>query len=110
GGPGSNPYQLHGHSQRQAARVLSGKNEAAELRYHAVRVHRCSPCVPIVRRARAKSHFRIALTIDQADTAIANGKITSDTPGPGEGKHTLKFSQTARMSTYLVAMAVGDFT
>ena len=57
-----------------------------------------------------KATFDIALTIDQADTAISNGKITSDTPGPGEGKHTLKFSQTARMSTYLVAMAVGDFT
>jgi aminopeptidase N len=56
-----------------------------------------------------KATFDIALTIDQGDTAISNGKIVSDTPGPGEGKHTLKFSQTAKMSTYLVAMAVGDF-
>jgi aminopeptidase N len=57
-----------------------------------------------------KATFDISLTIDQADTAISNGKIISDTPGPGEGKHTLKFSPTAKMSTYLVAMAVGDFT
>ncbi|HEU5413634.1 MAG TPA: M1 family metallopeptidase, partial [Candidatus Angelobacter sp.] len=56
-----------------------------------------------------KATFDIALTIDQGDTAISNGRIVSDTPGPGEGKHTLKFSQTAKMSTYLVAMAVGDF-
>lgn len=57
-----------------------------------------------------KATFDISLTVDQADTAISNGKIISDTPGPGEGKHTLKFSPTAKMSTYLVAMAVGDFT
>jgi aminopeptidase N/puromycin-sensitive aminopeptidase len=57
-----------------------------------------------------KATFDIALTVDQRDTAISNGKIISDAPGPGDGKHTLKFSQTAKMSTYLVAMAVGDFT
>ena len=33
----------------------------------------------------------------------------SDTPGPGDGKHTLKFLTTPKMSTYLVAFLVGDF-
>jgi aminopeptidase N/puromycin-sensitive aminopeptidase len=33
----------------------------------------------------------------------------TDTPGPGANRHTLTFSETARMSSYLVAMAVGDF-
>ncbi|MGE5322053.1 MAG: M1 family metallopeptidase [Actinomycetota bacterium] len=56
-----------------------------------------------------KATFDITLVVDQGDTAISNGKIVSDTPGPSEGKHTLKFSRTAKMSTYLVAMAVGDF-
>lgn len=56
-----------------------------------------------------KATFDITLVVDQGDTAISNGKIVSDTPGPAEGKHTLKFSRTAKMSTYLVAMAVGDF-
>ena len=56
-----------------------------------------------------KATFDISLTIDQGDTAISNGKIVSDAPGPGPGKHTLKFATTPKMSTYLVAMAVGDW-
>src|SRR5262249_50228007 len=37
------------------------------------------------------------------------GKLLSDKPGPGGSQHTLAFATTPRMSTYLVAMAVGDF-
>ena len=55
-----------------------------------------------------KATFDLALTIDTADTAISNGSIATDEPGP-EGKHTLTFTTTPKMSTYLVAMAVGDW-
>lgn len=56
-----------------------------------------------------KATFDLTLIVDKDDTAISNGRIVSDTPGPGPEKHTLKFSPTKKMSTYLVAMAVGDF-
>jgi aminopeptidase N len=56
-----------------------------------------------------KAVFRIALVVDKGDTAISNGKIVSDTPGPVSGKHTLQFSDSPKMSSYLVAMVVGDF-
>jgi puromycin-sensitive aminopeptidase len=56
-----------------------------------------------------KAKFDITLVVDKGDTAISNGKIVSDTPGPGEGKHTIQFSTTPKMSTYLVALAVGDY-
>ncbi|HEY7402892.1 MAG TPA: M1 family metallopeptidase, partial [Candidatus Angelobacter sp.] len=56
-----------------------------------------------------KATFDITLIVDQGDTAISNGSIASDTPGPGEGKHTIRFTTSPKMSTYLVAMAVGDF-
>ena len=56
-----------------------------------------------------KATFDISLTIDRGDTAISNGRLVSDTPGPGAGKHTLVYSRTQKMSTYLVAMVVGDF-
>jgi aminopeptidase N len=56
-----------------------------------------------------KAVFNITMVVDEGDTAISNGKIVSDTPGPGDGKHTLKFSPSPKMSSYLVAMLVGDF-
>jgi len=56
-----------------------------------------------------KAAYDISLTIDTADTAISNGPVISDTPGPAAGKHTLKFLTTPKMSTYLVAFLVGDF-
>jgi aminopeptidase N len=55
-----------------------------------------------------KATFDVSLTVDQADTAISNTNIISDTPAKG-GKHTLRFATTPKMSTYLVAFLVGDF-
>ncbi len=56
-----------------------------------------------------KATYDISLVVDTGDTGISNGPIVSDTPGPGTGKHTLKFLTTPKMSTYLVAFLVGDF-
>ena len=56
-----------------------------------------------------KATFAVSATIDRGDTAISNGRVLSDTPGPGDGKHTLTFSTSPKMSSYLVALAVGDF-
>src|SRR5439155_4292059 len=56
-----------------------------------------------------KATFDITLVVDRGDTAISNGRIVSDRPGPSPTTHTLKFSTSPKMSTYLVAMAVGDF-
>jgi aminopeptidase N len=56
-----------------------------------------------------KATYDISLVIDAADTAISNSPIAKDTPGPGDGKHTLQFATTPKMSSYLVAFLVGDF-
>ena len=56
-----------------------------------------------------KATFAVSATIDSGDTAISNGRVIADTPGPGAGKHTLRFATTKRMSPYLVALAVGDW-
>ena len=56
-----------------------------------------------------KATFDISLLIDKGDVAISNGRQISDTPGPEAGKHTVTFARSPKMSTYLVAMLVGDF-
>ena len=56
-----------------------------------------------------KATFDISLTIAASDTAISNGRQISDTPGPDAGTHTVAFATTPKMSSYLVAMLVGDF-
>jgi aminopeptidase N len=56
-----------------------------------------------------KATFDLTAIIDKGDTALSNGKLISDTPGPGEARHTLKFATTPKMSSYLVALAVGDW-
>ena len=56
-----------------------------------------------------KATFTLRATIDDGDYAISNGAVVSDTPGPGAGKHTVAFETTPVMSTYLVALVVGDF-
>jgi aminopeptidase N len=56
-----------------------------------------------------KATFDITAIVDTGDTAISNSAIASDQPGPAAGKHTITFKSTPKMSTYLVALAVGDF-
>ncbi len=55
-----------------------------------------------------KATFDISAIVDKGDSAISNGKVVSDTPGPGD-KHTIKFSTSPKMSSYLVALTVGDW-
>ncbi len=56
-----------------------------------------------------KASFDITVIADKGLVAISNQKVVSDTPDPGDGKHTVRFATTAKMSSYLVAVAVGDF-
>ena len=56
-----------------------------------------------------KATFDLTAIIDKGDTALSNTKIVSDTPGPGDTKHTVKFATTPKMSSYLVALAIGDW-
>ena len=55
-----------------------------------------------------KATFEITAVADKGEVAISNYKVVSDTPGPGD-KHTVKFATTAKMSSYLAALVVGNF-
>jgi aminopeptidase N len=82
------------------------KRRYAVTQFESTDARRAFPCFD---EPAYKAVYNIKLVIDKGDTAISNGKIVSDTPGPGDGKHTLTFSPSPKMSTYLVAMMVGDF-
>jgi aminopeptidase N len=56
-----------------------------------------------------KATYDVTMVVDKGDTVISNSLIKSDTPGPGDGKHTIAFDTTPKMSTYLVVFLVGDF-
>ncbi len=55
-----------------------------------------------------KATFDITAVADKGQVAISNQKIVSDTEGPGN-KHTVRFARTAKMSSYLAALVVGNF-
>ncbi len=55
-----------------------------------------------------KATFDITAVADKGLTAISNQKVLSDEPGPGD-KHTVKFATTAKMSSYLAALVIGNF-
>lgn len=56
-----------------------------------------------------KATFDITVIADKAHTVISNTKVVSDTPGPGNDQHTVRFATSAMMSSYLAAVAVGEF-
>lgn len=84
----------------------TARRNYAVTQFEATDARRAFPCFD---EPAFKARFDVSLTIDAGDTAISNTEIASDTPGPGEGKHTIAFETTPKMSTYLLAFLVGDF-
>jgi aminopeptidase N len=82
------------------------KRRYAVTQLEATDARRMFPCFD---EPAFKATFSLTVVIDASDHAISNGAIVSDTPGPAPGKHTIVFDTTPKMSTYLVALAVGDF-
>ena len=56
-----------------------------------------------------KATFDLSVIADKGDTAISNGRIVKDDPLPSSTRHRITFSTSPRMSTYLVALAIGDW-
>jgi aminopeptidase N len=56
-----------------------------------------------------KAVFDITVVAPKKDMVISNSKPVSDTAGPGTDQHTVAFAPTPKMSTYLVAVLVGEF-
>jgi aminopeptidase N/puromycin-sensitive aminopeptidase len=57
-----------------------------------------------------KAAFDVTLIVDEGHAAFSNGAVIDNVPGPAAGKKTVRFTTTPRISTYLVAFVVGDFS
>jgi len=84
----------------------TAKRKYAVTQFEATDARRAFPCFD---EPALKATFSLKATVDRGDIAISNGRLLSDTPGPMRTQHTLTFAQSPKMSSYLVAIAVGDF-
>jgi aminopeptidase N len=84
----------------------SGGRRYAASQFEATDARRAFPCFD---EPALKATFAVTMIVATGDTAISNGRVVSDTPGPAPGTHTVTFATTKRMSTYLVALIAGDF-
>jgi aminopeptidase N len=56
-----------------------------------------------------KATFDISVVTDRRTSVISNSRVQSDEPEKTSSKHVVTFERTPKMSTYLVAVAVGEF-
>jgi aminopeptidase N len=56
-----------------------------------------------------KASFDVTIVAPKDDMVISNTNVISDAPGPAVGEHTVTFTRTPKMSTYLLAFLVGNF-
>ena len=71
----------------------SASRDYAVTQFESTDARRAFPCFD---EPAYKATFAVTLTIDRGDMAISNGRVISDTPGPGAGQHTVKFSTTPK--------------
>lgn len=56
-----------------------------------------------------KAQFDVIAVVDARDSAISNGRIVSVLPGLVPGTKRIRFETTPPISTYMLALAVGQF-
>ena len=97
--------KLHGF-YRSTYKDSEGQTKViASTQLQATDARRAFPCFD---EPDFKAVFRVTLIVDRHLTAISNAKIRAEKLLPS-GKKVVRFNDTMKMSTYLVAFIVGEF-
>ena len=98
-------HELGGYYRSQYTSAEGEERERATNQLEATDARRAFPCWddPAV-----KAVFQVTLVIPSDLVAISNTMIESEPPREGNTK-AVKFAETPKMSTYLLAFLVGDF-
>src|SRR6266498_420171 len=107
-GPASIRIAFDGKLTRQLRGLYLGiwhERKYAVTQFEATDARRAFPCFD---EPAMKATFDVTLIAPAKNMAISNSAIASETKLAG-GKRAVRFTTTPRMSTYLVAMLVGDF-
>ena len=96
--------KLKGFYRSQWTDDQGGKHTIATTQFEATDARRAFPCWD---EPEFKATFSVTQVIDEKLTAISNGRVTSESIE--NGKKTVEFAKTMKMSTYLVAFVIGEF-
>jgi len=101
------------HNNQMAGFYRSGYTDAEKrqkvmvsTQFEALDARRCFPCVD---EPQAKAIFKATLVVDAHLTALSNMPEAETTILPGGKKKRVAFLPSPKMSTYLLAFAVGEF-
>ncbi|MGZ8530036.1 MAG: M1 family metallopeptidase [Candidatus Binatia bacterium] len=98
--------KLHGF-YRSLYKDAEGQDKPlASTQFESTDARRAFPCWD---EPAFKAVYQVTLVIDEKLTAISNARVIDETVLPGTGKKAVRFADTMKMSTYLVAFIVGDF-
>ena len=97
--------KLHGFYRSTFKSEDGTEHVIATTQFEATDAHRAFPCWD---EPDFKANFAVTLIVDEGLTAISNGAVEED-QDLGNGKRQVRFAETMKMSTYLVAFVVGPF-
>lgn len=97
--------KLHGFYRSTYKDAEGHTKVIATTQFEATDARRAFPCFD---EPDFKAVYRVTLIVDRHLTAISNAKVRAEKLLPS-GKKVVRFNDTMKMSTYLVAFIVGEF-
>jgi puromycin-sensitive aminopeptidase len=98
--------KLHGFYRSTYKDPNGQEKTLASTQFESTDARRAFPCWD---EPAFKAVFQVTLVVDEKLTAISNARAIRQTPLPGTRKKEVVFADTMKMSTYLVAVIVGEF-